>query len=205
MGFIYIIKNDINNHVYIGQTSRNIEIRWKEHIRHTNQIINLAIQKYGVEHFWIEQIEECEDSLLDERERYWINEYHSFDNGYNATTGGQDNQKTQTNRVQEVLDLWNSGLTINRIVDKTKLNVETVRSYLNKNGITHDEIKKRANIYIGQAKAKTIYQYSSENEFIQSWPSTSEAVRHGYVKSNIQRSLNDGKPHGGYIWKRSNI
>ena len=205
MGFIYIIKNDINNHVYIGQTSRSIEIRWKEHIRQTNQIVNLAIQKYGVEHFWVEQIEECDDNLLDERERFWINQYNSFNDGYNVTTGGQDNQKAQTNKVQEVLNLWNKGLTVNRIVDQTKLNVETIRNYLNKNGITHEQIKKRANVYIGQAKAKIIYQYSSDNQLIQSWSSTAEAVRHGYIKSSIQRSLKDNKPHGGYIWRRELI
>lgn len=202
MGFIYIIKNDINDHVYIGQTSRSVEIRWKEHVRHTNQIINLAIQKYGIEHFWIEQIEECDNSLLDERERFWILQYNSFSNGYNATSGGQDNQKVETNRVQEVLDLWNAGLTVNRIVKETKLNVETVRGYLNKNGIDHQQIKSRANIYIGEAKAKTINQYSIDNKFIKTWPSAAEAIRNGYGRSSIQRSLRDGKPHGGYIWKR---
>ena len=202
MGFIYIIKNDINNHVYIGQTSRSVEIRWKEHVRHNNQIINLAIQKYGVEHFWIEQIEECDNSLLDERERFWISQYDSFNDGYNATSGGQDNQKAETNRVQEVLDLWNAGLTINRIVQQTKLNVETVRGYLNKNGIDHNQIKSRANIFIGEAKAKAINQYSINNEFIKAWSSTAEAVRNGYIRSSIQRSLKDGKPHGGYIWRR---
>jgi len=34
MGYIYIIKNDINDKIYIGQTSRSIEVRWKEHVRH---------------------------------------------------------------------------------------------------------------------------------------------------------------------------
>lgn len=205
MGFIYIIKNDINEHVYIGQTSRDITIRWKEHVRGTNQIINRAIQKYGIEHFWVEQIEECSDSLLDEKERYWINQYNSFNKGYNATSGGQDNLKAQTNQLDKVLNLWEQGLTINRIVEQTKLNVETVRNYLNKNGINHKEIKDRANVFIGQAKAKPINQYSATNEFIQTWVSTAEAVRNGYTRSCIQRSLNDGKPHGGFIWRRVEI
>lgn len=205
MGYIYIIKNDINSHVYIGQTSRSIETRWKEHVRGTNQIINRAIQKYGIEHFWIEQIEECDDNLLDERERFWIKQYNSFNSGYNATIGGQDNLKSNLDRSDEVLILWNQGLTINRIVKQTKLNVETVRVYLNKNGIDHKQIQDRANIFIGQAKAKTIYQFTINNEFIQSWVSTAEAVRHGYTRSCIQRSLSDGRPHGGYIWRKELI
>lgn len=205
MGFIYIIKNDINEHVYVGQTSRSIEVRWKEHIRGTNQVINCAIQKYGMEHFWIEEIEKCDDNLLDERERYWIKYYNSFNEGYNATTGGQDNLKSHLDKVEEVLNLWQQGLTINRIVKQTGLNVETIRGYLNKNGIDHKQIKDRANIFIGQAKAKMIYQYTIDNKFIQSWISTAEAVRNGYTRSCIQRSLSDGRPHGGYIWRKEFI
>lgn len=201
MGFIYIIKNDINDKVYIGQTSRSIEIRWKEHIRTTTSIIYKAINKYGIEHFWIDQIEECDDILLDEREKYWIQKYNSFETGYNQTAGGQDGT-IMTQRVDEVLQLWNQGLTINRIVAETGLNVETVRGYLNKNGINHEQIKQRANTFIGAAKAKPIEQYTENNEFVQSWVSTAEAVRNGYIRSSIQRSLKDGKPHGGYIWKR---
>lgn len=31
MGYIYIITNDINNKVYIGQTISTVEHRWGEH------------------------------------------------------------------------------------------------------------------------------------------------------------------------------
>ena len=48
VGFIYIIRNTINNKVYIGQTKVSVDIRWKEHLRHSsygNQLINRAIRK----------------------------------------------------------------------------------------------------------------------------------------------------------------
>lgn len=35
MAFIYKITNLINNKLYIGKTERTIEVRWKEHLRHT--------------------------------------------------------------------------------------------------------------------------------------------------------------------------
>ena len=201
MGYIYIIKNDINDKVYIGQTSRNIEIRWREHARASGDIVCKAINKHGIEHFWIECIEECDDSLLNEREQYWIKQYDSFETGYNQTIGGQS-YTVMTNKMSEVLSLWESGLTINRIITITGLNVETVRGYLNKNGINHNEIQARANKFIGAAKAKKIAQYDKNNNFIRYWESTAEAVRHGYGRSSIQRSLIDNKPHGGYIWKK---
>lgn len=48
-----------------------------------------AIRKYGVENFSFEVLEECDTSLLDEKEVYYINLYNSYKEGYNATLGGQ--------------------------------------------------------------------------------------------------------------------
>jgi hypothetical protein len=44
------------------------------------------MNKYGLDHFHISQIEETNDP--DEREKYWIEYYGTFKNGYNATIGG---------------------------------------------------------------------------------------------------------------------
>lgn len=55
-GFIYIIRNTINNKVYIGQTKVDIQKRWKEHLRHASygtQVINRAMNKYGIDKFYI--------------------------------------------------------------------------------------------------------------------------------------------------------
>ena len=56
---IYLIRNKINNKVYIGQ-SIDIEGRWKDHkVRKDESAIHLAIQKYGVENFEFEVLQEC--------------------------------------------------------------------------------------------------------------------------------------------------
>ena len=78
VGFIYIIRNTINNKVYIGQTKVSVDIRWKEHLRHSsygNQLINRAMKKYGVENFYIETLEICDIDVIDEREIYYIDLY----------------------------------------------------------------------------------------------------------------------------------
>ena len=92
MAYIYKIINDINNKIYIGKTNFSIEKRWKEHLK-TYKRENIekrplynAMNKYGIEHFHIEQIEETDNP--EEREKYWIEYYGSFKNGYNATIGG---------------------------------------------------------------------------------------------------------------------
>ena len=56
-GFIYILRNTVNNKVYIGQTKVSVTTRWQEHLRHAkygDQIINRAMKKYGVSSIGIE-------------------------------------------------------------------------------------------------------------------------------------------------------
>ena len=93
MGYIYLIKNDINEYKYVGLTTRTVEERWKEHLRHSSEVIGKAILKYGKEHFTVITLEECPDEKLDEREQYWISYYDSYNNGYNCTEGGRRSGK----------------------------------------------------------------------------------------------------------------
>lgn len=76
---------------YIGQTS-NEEKRKKEHIRKSknkrNKFYN-AVRKYGWENFIYGVIEECDISLLNDKEIFYVNFYDSHKNGYNSTEGGK--------------------------------------------------------------------------------------------------------------------
>ena len=74
-------------------TYNSIEERWKQHKRDAhkrnlieNRPLYRAIEKYGIENFSIEEVEETDNP--EEREKYWIEYYGSFKNGYNATLGG---------------------------------------------------------------------------------------------------------------------
>ena len=99
VGKIYCISNNINNKVYIGKTTYStIEQRFQEHCRDSHKInkekrpLYNAMRKYGIEHFFISLIEECDLSILETREQYWIDIYDSYNNGYNATIGGDGKQ-----------------------------------------------------------------------------------------------------------------
>lgn len=205
MGFIYLITNKINNRVYIGQTKRNIEQRWKEHLRHcelnNGQILGKAILKYGIDNFMIQELEQCDDTKLDEREKFWIKEYNSYYNGYNATYGGSSNF-IMTNRINEVKELWDNGLGQKAIVEKTKLNVETVHNYLMKSGISKKDIRERQKELIKKSKSKMVFQYDLEYNFIKEWPSLMEVERNtGINHRNISAVCNKKrKTAGGYIW-----
>lgn len=95
---IYMWKNKINGHKYIGY-SKNIERRWKEHSkipfsksRHNDDSVALynAIRKYGVEAFEKIVLEECSEKELKEKEQYYIKLYNTFLSpaDYNETPGG---------------------------------------------------------------------------------------------------------------------
>lgn len=93
---IYIIKNSINNKVYIGQ-SKDAAKRWLSHIydaRYEGKVdnykqeIHKAMYEYGFDKFHYE-ILEYQIQNYDERERYWIKYYNSVvPNGYNVAPGG---------------------------------------------------------------------------------------------------------------------
>lgn len=46
------------------------------------------MNKYGIEHFSIEQLEECSVEEASIKEIYWIGKLDTYKNGYNATLGG---------------------------------------------------------------------------------------------------------------------
>lgn len=95
---IYIITNTVNDKVYIGQVgkgkNKTFMKRFDEHIwalnnnRHCNKHLQRAWNKYGEDSFTFDILEECSKDKLDEREKYWIDYYNSYKNGYNCTLGG---------------------------------------------------------------------------------------------------------------------
>ena len=94
---IYCITNNINGKKYIG-LSKDIQRRWGEHSRayknpnskEYNLPLYNAFRKYGIENFSFEIIEECDENLLEEREKYYIKTINTIKpDGYNLTEGGE--------------------------------------------------------------------------------------------------------------------
>lgn len=111
--WVYKITNIQNNKVYIGQTIRPIEQRFKRHINDAlNNILDThfarAIKKYGKENFIIEQIDTAQtQDELNQKERYWIQYYNSVNEGYNETDAiskcGGNIYQSKTEEEMEVI------------------------------------------------------------------------------------------------------
>lgn len=102
-GFIYQIKNKINQKSYIGQTTRDINQRWKEHVdsakKHTHLPLCNSINKYGLENFEFIVLNEIQNDdkkklleELNELERFLIHENQTLiiQHGYNTMDGGKN-------------------------------------------------------------------------------------------------------------------
>lgn len=92
-GEIYIIRNNINDKVYIGQTIQGYKTRWKGHVYATkteDKPLYNAMRKYGVENFHIELLEDnIPYEELDYKEVCYIEKYDCVrPNGYNISHGG---------------------------------------------------------------------------------------------------------------------
>ena len=78
-GIIYLIVNKQNGHKYVGQTTQGMNKRWQQHIqealRMSDKPLHRAMRKYGNHNFMIKEIDDCDESLLDEKEQYQIKQY----------------------------------------------------------------------------------------------------------------------------------
>lgn len=97
VGFIYKYENKINHKVYIGQTTDLVNRKSSHRYKSTfvkSKFYN-AVRKYGWDNFDFDIIAQVEDrdlaqltDTLDSLEQKFIEDYDSFYNGYNSTTGG---------------------------------------------------------------------------------------------------------------------
>lgn len=206
---IYKIENLLTHQCYIGQ-SKFIERRWNDHknrYKNGNSQFYLALQKYGIENFSWEVIEECSQDELDEKEIYWIEYYDSFRNGYNSTPGGQ----FQTNiKAQDIYDAWEEGLSCKQISEKLGIGTSTIYYTLvgYENYSVH-ESKVRGGQVAFQTRLKEeqippfyIHQYDLDGNYINSWNSAKEIEQKLNIDADTIGRVLNGKYNkaGGFMW-----
>lgn len=148
MGCIYIIKNKINNKVYIGQTMQSVEERYKQHLKSCrckqHYKIYRAMNKYGVDNFYYEILErDVKEEDIDEREIYWIEYYDSFKNGYNSTTGGDGRTIYKELDIDYIVQSLKDGKQMKELAEEFNVNVCTIRRTLDRNNISSKDIQNK--------------------------------------------------------------
>lgn len=208
MSYIYKIINDVNDKVYIGKTAFSIQKRFQEHCqdafrdRNEKRPLYAAMRKYGIEHFSIEQIEECSDDVAADREAYWIGIYKAYSTGYNATLGGDGkflyDHEAILNRLKQHPYSFD-------IADEFGCCIDIVREIASQNKI---QLLSR-----GDYNKKFITAYTKDGNLVQSFESTTEAAQWCFdngkcttlnsgVRGHIADAANGKRKSAyGYIWK----
>ena len=190
--YIYRIYNLETNESYVGQTVKDIQYRFKEHIREAKRSLrgekrefsyfHRLLLYYGEENFTVELLEEVPDSLADEREMYWIEYYDSYFQGYNSTKGGQNRPRGEL--TKESNDKWGQvkagGMNIQEVISQGLYN-----PYGNNNA------------------GKKVGQFNLQGELINTYSAASIASKETGISASGIRNVCNGKQKksGGYVWK----
>lgn len=195
MAYIYQIINDINDKIYIGKTEFSIEKRFKEHCqdafreRNEKRPLYSAMRKYGVEHFYIELIEETDKP--EERERYWIEQKRSFKNGYNATLGGDGKRYIDYDLVITTYRKIQNASKTAEMLGICKDSVIKILKSRDKPIISSQEV-------VIRQFGKITNMYDLNGEFLRSFPSTNAAAEYmvqngltGCKKTTIKQHITE--------------
>lgn len=106
---IYMIRNTVNDKVYVGQTVRGLEERFNSHLQRSSSEEShfySAIRKYGRDKFFIELLEETETlEAAYQLEKDYIEKYNTYKQGYNSTLGGEGRPTVDVSD-EEIIELY---------------------------------------------------------------------------------------------------
>ena len=184
LGYIYFITNKINKKQYIGETT-NFEKRKSRHLsdlranKHHSEKLQRAYNKYGEENFeWTYDVYEINsEDELKLLEQKMISYYHTYEDGYNCTRGGDGNS---------FLFNYETACALYNILQRYDGVSRQISKYYNCDHTVIDNIKKN-----------TIYKDIEPNEeqiqfLIQDINLKDENLKENYTPHNI-RKLNQNQ------------
>lgn len=186
-GSLYRIVNKVNGKLYIGITYKTIERRYREHVsrsknhKYKNYPLYKAMNKYGLDNFYIELIGDFEKGKLEEMETYYIKKYNTFGvDGYNATLGGEGN-KTITHTDEYVIEVYKKQKTLIATSKKLNCSTQTIHEILKRNNIKTNNFNKASLDEIG----KKYEELKNVNEVANYFGYREETIKKKLDKLNI--------------------
>lgn len=213
MGYIYKITNKVNNKVYIGQTIKTVKKRFQQHKNNSNKsyfsqiVLYKAFNKYGIENFICEEIEEVPNDLLDKREIYWIDYYDSYFNGYNSTLGGRTTSLYNWD-VDDIIDKYMKLKSARKVAEQIGCDHSSIDKILNDNHVprftaaqqqSQPVICKKENSELWFESTTAAAEYFIENKI-------SKRTNIKSLRQDINNRIHTGKTLFGYkIYYESKI
>lgn len=211
---IYIIKNTLNNNIYVG-SSQNIKKRFYTHLNklernvHANKKLQNSFNKNGKNTFKFLVIENVSVDLLIEREQYYIDNLKPY---YNIR------KKANSNRGILASDATREKMSIShkrRYKNNPKLKSKVSEFHKdnkwnlgripwNKNTTLTNQHK----MNISQSKSTiNILQLDLNGNLIKEWDNMCDIVNTTNFKNGgiLRCCKNERKTYKGFIWKLKNI
>ena len=197
-GTIYSIVCKVNGKRYIGQTIKSVSERWRLHLQESrtksHRPLYRAIAKYGQGMFTVREIEsDIPIDKLSEREIHWIEQFDTFNNGYNLTTGGEQS-KTIREDVKDKISTTMQGVV------KTEEHISKIRETLKQR-----YKNKPAFIKLGDGKhhrTKVRGTHITTGEIVE-YDSLKDAANSLSLKAgNLSRGIKKGYIVGDYRWEK---
>ncbi len=146
---VYKITHIASGKSYIG-ISKDINRRWAEHKvskSKNNGGIHEAMEKHGIDAFSWQIIEQCNVSLLQDREAHWIAVFDTYRNGYNLTSGGQYNKEISYESRKKMSNRKKgtklSSETLKKLIGRKQSQESIEKSRLSRTGIKFSEESKK--------------------------------------------------------------
>lgn len=213
MGYIYKIKNKIDNKIYIGQTTQDLEDRWKQHLKNGSncRYLKSAFKKYGVDNFEFQLVCITFDNCLDDMEIKYIEHYNCLvPNGYNLRLGGNSgkhNEETKRKIGDALKNRYKNGMIHPHLGKNPSETTRKKLSEANKGKRLSREVIERRIITRRIKLNRKIIQFNLQGNRLNTFDSCKEAADYiGTTMSSIcQCYLGKNKTAKGFIWKYETI
>jgi len=192
---IYLITNNINDTVYVGQTSLDLKERFLIHRRPSNvnksqNLLHKDIQEYGYENFRIEEIDTCEERHKFIIETHWIKQYQKQGFPmYNIMSTNDLNAKQRWSQSR-----LNNGFDYSSDEFKQKMSSVTK----GKNNSMYG--KKGKNAINGQR----VLAFDENGDVVHNFVSVRECLEFLGIKNHtkLNQACREGIKYKGYYWKK---
>ena len=194
-GLIYTIICKVNGKRYVGQTVCELSKRWREHIQESrgqsHKPLYRAMSKYGIGMFNVRILEEdIPVELLSDRERHWITQFDSYNQGYNLTTGGEVSYALRED--------------VRERISESHMGVSKPEEQVQKMIQTHKERKVSFSVRgtgtHHQVKVKAIHTQTGEELLFNSLTELCESL--SLPNGNVSRAIKNGYRIGDYKFQR---